>query len=166
LHFDLTVFHGFLTLAVGALHKLQRLNHPYFSNHPLENQCPEPEVAQELYFRIQAGEQSFAECARAYSTGPEAQTGGLLGPMELSQPHPTLATLLSTSQPGQLWPPIRLGEWLVIVRLEKLLPAQLDEPMRQQLLNAQFEAWVQEQIERRRSELLANCSSLIANPSR
>ena len=106
----------------------------------------DPGIAQELYFRIQAGEQSFAECAREYSQGPEAQTGGLQGPVELSMPHPTLAKMLSVSQPGQLWPPTRLGEWMVIVRLEKLIPAQLDERMRSQLLNKQFEAWLSEQI--------------------
>lgn len=34
------------------------------------------ETATELYFRIEAGEESFAELARKYSTGSEAQTGG------------------------------------------------------------------------------------------
>ncbi len=106
----------------------------------------EAEVAQELYFRIKAGEQSFSELAREYSTGPEAQTGGLLGPVELSMPHPTLARMLSISQPGQLLPPTRLGEWFVILRLEKFIPAQLDEAMRQQLLNHLFEAWIQELV--------------------
>ena len=106
----------------------------------------DPGIAQELYFRIQAGEQSFAECAREYSQGPEAQTGGIIGPVELSMPHPDLAKMLSVSQLGQLWPPTRLGEWLVIVRLEKLLPAQLDEKMQEQLLNSLFEAWLSEQV--------------------
>lgn len=104
------------------------------------------EVATELYFRIEAGEQSFAECARAYSQGPEAQTGGLLGPMELTQPHPTIAKMLSISQPGQLHSPIQLGEWFVILRLEKFIGAVLDEPMRQQLLNSLFESWIQQEI--------------------
>lgn len=103
------------------------------------------EVAQELYFRIQAQEQSFGELAREYSQGLEAQTDGLVGPVELGTPHPKLAQMLSTSQPGQLWPPTRLEEWLVIVRLEKCLPAQLDEPMRRHLLNRLFESWLQEQ---------------------
>lgn len=102
-------------------------------------------VAQELYFRIHAGEQTFAELAREYSQGPEAQTGGIIGPVELSMPHPDLAKMLSISQPGQLWPPTRLGEWLVIVRLEKFIPAQLDESMRAGLLNNLFEAWLTEQ---------------------
>jgi parvulin-like peptidyl-prolyl isomerase len=103
-------------------------------------------MAQELYFRIQEGEQSFAEVAHEYSQGLEAQTGGLIGPIELSNSHPVVAQMLSTGQPGQLWPPIRLGEWVVIVRLERLLPARLDEPMRQRLLNELFEAWLQEQL--------------------
>jgi parvulin-like peptidyl-prolyl isomerase len=79
------------------------------------------EVASELYFRIKAKEQSFAELAREYSLGPEAQTGGLLGPVQLSQPHPVLAKMLISAQPGQLYPPTRLGEWFVILRLEKRL---------------------------------------------
>jgi parvulin-like peptidyl-prolyl isomerase len=103
-------------------------------------------ITQELYFRIQEGEQSFADLAREYSQGPESQTGGLIGPVELSVPHPQLARVLSMSQPGQLWPPTQLGEWVVIVRLEKFIPAQLDEPMRQRLLNELFNTWLQEQL--------------------
>jgi hypothetical protein len=62
-------------------------------------------VAQELYFRIQEGEQSFSELAREYSQGPEALTGGLTGPVELILPPRPLAGMLSVSQPDQLWPP-------------------------------------------------------------
>ena len=106
-----------------------------------------PEVAQELYFRIQAGEQSFSECAQAYSQGPEAQTGGLNGPVELQVPHPNLAKLLACAQPGQLLPPTRLGKWLVIVRLETLIPAELDDSKRSQLLQEMFETWISEQVQ-------------------
>jgi parvulin-like peptidyl-prolyl isomerase len=106
----------------------------------------DPGIAQELYFRIQEGEQSFADLAREYSQGPEAQTGGLIGPVELSTPHPTVAQMLRTSQPGQLYPPIRLGEWLVIIRLEKFIPTQLDASIRQRLLNECFSIWLSEQL--------------------
>lgn len=104
-------------------------------------------LAQEIYFRIREGEQSFAELAREYSQGPEAQTDGLLGPVPLSQPHPAISKLLSVSKPGQLWPPRPLSEWFVIVRLEQSLPAQLDQSMRHRLLNELFETWLQEQIQ-------------------
>lgn len=104
-------------------------------------------MAQELYFQIQEGEKSFSNVARMYSQGIEAHTGGLVGPTPLSQPHPVIARLLAVSQPGQLRPPTRLEEWVVIVRLEKFIPAQLDEPMRQHLINELFETWLKEQVQ-------------------
>lgn len=115
------------------------------------------EVAQELFFRIRASEQTFAECAKAYSQGPEAQTGGLIGPVELSQPHPEIVKMLSGSQPNQVLPPSRLGEWFVIVRLEQFIPAQLDEGMRSQLLNRLFEAWIEAQLHQLHTVRLQNC---------
>ncbi|MEP6517857.1 peptidylprolyl isomerase [Microcoleus vaginatus] len=106
----------------------------------------EAEIARELYFRIQEKEQSFAELAREYSQGPEAQVNGILGPAELGTIHPNLAHLLAISLPGQLWHPIPVEGWLAIVRLETLIPAQFDLAMRQRLLRELFEIWVQEQI--------------------
>ncbi|WGV27643.1 peptidylprolyl isomerase [Halotia branconii] len=102
-------------------------------------------IAQELYFRIQANEQSFADVAREYSLGPEAQTGGLVGPIELNALHPAMVQMLSTSQPDQVLPPTRIAEWFVILRLEKFIPAQLDESIKARLLNELFETWLQEQ---------------------
>jgi parvulin-like peptidyl-prolyl isomerase len=66
--------------------------------------------------------------------------------VELSVPHPTLAQILSKSQPGQLLPPTRLGEWLVIVRMEKFIPVQLDDATRQRLIDELFSTWLQEQV--------------------
>jgi parvulin-like peptidyl-prolyl isomerase len=106
----------------------------------------EMEVAQELFFRIQAGEASFNDSAFEYSEGQEAQTGGLIGPVELSMPHPTIASMLSTSTPGELLAPTKLGEWFVILRLEKIIKAQLDETMRQHLLNHMFETWIAQEM--------------------
>ena len=54
--------------------------------------------------------------------------------------------MLTHSQPGQLWTPMQIGEWVVIVRLEKFIPAQLDETMRQQLLNELFAEELQHQL--------------------
>ncbi|MBD0390066.1 MAG: peptidylprolyl isomerase [Nostoc sp. C3-bin3] len=102
-------------------------------------------IAQELYFRIQAKENSFSDLAREYSLGPEAQTGGLVGPIELNALHPVMVQMLSSSQPGQILPPTRIADWFVILRLEKFIPAQLDEFMKVRLLNELFETWLQEQ---------------------
>ncbi|MEM9215949.1 MAG: peptidylprolyl isomerase [Cyanobacteria bacterium P01_F01_bin.150] len=104
-------------------------------------------IAQEVYFRINDGEQTFAELAREYSQGPEAQTDGLIGPVELNVPHPALANLLSRSKPGELSPPTRVGEWMVIVRLERFIPCQMDDAMRRRLLDEQFNTWLREKMQ-------------------
>ncbi|MDJ0581580.1 peptidylprolyl isomerase [Crocosphaera sp.] len=103
-------------------------------------------VAQELYFRIQEGENTFSELARQYSQGSEAQTGGLLGPVELKIPHPKIAQILAASRPGQLSPPTQVGDWWVILRLEKYMSAQLDDNTRQRLLNELFQSWLMAQL--------------------
>ena len=105
----------------------------------------ELDLAQELYFRLQAREQSFAELAKEYSQGPESLIGGFVGPIELGNLPLALAEVLFTSQIGQICP-ISHGEWQMIVRLEQTIPAQLDELMRQKLLNELFELWLSQQL--------------------
>jgi parvulin-like peptidyl-prolyl isomerase len=104
-------------------------------------------IAQELYFRILEGEQQFSDIARQYSQGSEAQTGGLIGPVELNVPHPQVSSILANSQPGKLSPPTKVGDWWIIVRLEKYLSAQLDNATRQRLLNDLFQGWLKTQLE-------------------
>jgi PPIC-type PPIASE domain len=108
---------------------------------------PDAGIVQELYFRIQADEQSFGELAKTYSIGPEVHTNGIVGPVEMGTLHPGLARQLVVSQSGQLWQPTPFGEYFVIIRVEKLLPAQLDAFMRQRLLRELFETWLQERIQ-------------------
>jgi len=104
------------------------------------------ELAAELHQQLREGEASFAELAGRYSEGPEQRSGGLVGPVPLSTPHPALARLLQISQPGQLWPPKQLESWWIIVRLEELRGAQLDEPMARRLMLEQGEDWLRGQV--------------------
>jgi parvulin-like peptidyl-prolyl isomerase len=103
-------------------------------------------VAQELYFRVKEGEQSFDELAREYSQGPEAQTGGLIGPIEVGSVHPNLAKMLIASDVGQVQTPTVIGDWIVLVRLEKVLPVTLDEAMQQRLIDEAFTKWLDESV--------------------
>ena len=103
-------------------------------------------IANELYFRIREGEESFGDLARKYSQGTEAQTYGLMGPVELGNLPLNLASLLHTIPVGEVQPPVRFGEWLAIVRVEQVIPARLDELMRQRLLKENFTAWYQQQL--------------------
>jgi hypothetical protein len=46
-----------------------------------------------------------------------------------------------------LWPPVPIGEWTVILRLEKYIAAQLDPPTEQRLLNDLFQQWLLSQMQ-------------------
>ncbi|MEN9766107.1 MAG: hypothetical protein RLZZ32_67 [Cyanobacteriota bacterium] len=105
------------------------------------------ELAAELYQQIKEGEALFSDLASRFSEGPEKRSGGLLGPVPLSQPHPALAKLLQVSQPGQLWPPKVLDGWWVVVRLEKLMPATLDPALQERLLLEEGERALQRQLQ-------------------
>lgn len=118
-----------------------------------------PEVAQELYFRIKDDENTFSALAMEYSLGTEAQTGGLIGPVEINAPHPKIAQILATCQPGKLVPPTRVGEWIVIVRLENYLSAKLDPTMRQRMLDELFNRWINEATKQKVSFLSSPVTS-------
>ncbi|NBD34212.1 MAG: peptidylprolyl isomerase [Cyanobacteria bacterium] len=105
-------------------------------------------TATELYFRLQNQEASFEELAQTYSQGPEAQTRGIVGPVPVTTPNEKIAKMLVQSEAGQLWPPVRIGEWHIIVRLEKLISAQLNDATRQKLLNELFSKWLEEEVKK------------------
>ncbi len=107
-----------------------------------------PGTAQELYFRIRDDGQDFALIAQQYSEGAEAKTGGLIGPVELNIPHPQIAQTLMIAQPKKVLPPTRIGEWNIILRLEKYFPALLDQNMSKRLLDELFNSWLQETLEK------------------
>jgi parvulin-like peptidyl-prolyl isomerase len=107
---------------------------------------PEAGLTQELYFRAKEQEASFADLAQAYSQGPEALTNGIVGPVSIAKlPAPIVQKLISLT-PGKVSSPIKFQNQWVIFKLERWLPAQLNEPTQQQLLHELFETWLREQV--------------------
>ncbi len=111
-------------------------------------QVDDAAVAQELFFRIQSGEKSFAELAFKYSQGPEARDGGKLGPIPVANLHPDIYRQIANLQPGELSPLFTVSNFYIFVRLEELIPAQFDDNLRQLLLDELFEKWLQDRISR------------------
>ena len=107
------------------------------------------DLIQELHSRIEKGESSFADLAQQYSQGHEALTGGKIGPVSLSSIHPTLAKILTESQPGQLLSPVKIGQWYIIAKLEESIAPQLDAQTSSQLLNELFNTWLQQQVKQK-----------------
>lgn len=106
----------------------------------------DPGLAQELYLRICEGEATFAELAGEHSQGHEKTTRGLVGPAPLSQAHPILVELLRSGSPGQIFPPLRIETWWLVVRLEELLPACFDDAMKGLMSRELFEVWLSEEV--------------------
>ncbi len=126
-------------------------------------------LAHELYYRILEGEITFEQCAIAHSQGPEVRTGGRLGPVPLNRPHPVISKLLSVSQPGQLWPPRAISDWHIIIRLDDIKSAQLDDPTRQALIEELYNTWLQERVNVLTAQALspekqAECAAIAAAP--
>ena len=103
-------------------------------------------LAFELHQRLLEGEAEFAELAAAYSEGPERDTKGLIGPVPLTQAHPTVAEKLRISQPGQLWQPFFLVDIWLILRLDRWEGARLEDQLREELLNELFYDWLQRRV--------------------
>jgi parvulin-like peptidyl-prolyl isomerase len=108
----------------------------------------EIDVAEEIYFRLVSEESSFVEQAPLHSEGIEAKTKGISGPVELGKLDPILANALITLQPSEVLPPLLIGEWWVVLQLETIIPAQLDEEMRHHLTEELFNQWIYEEVQK------------------
>ncbi len=108
---------------------------------------PDESLALELYCRLRTGEQDFATLAKRYSKGTEAMTCGLLGPVPSNSPHPKIARKLAAAKEGVVLSPEHVGEWHVILRLERRIGAAMDENTEAWLLDRAVEEWAMELLE-------------------
>jgi len=106
----------------------------------------EQELAEELYHQLRGGEADFPELARQYSRGQERFTRGLVGPAPLSRAHPELVNRLRSGEPGQLWEPFELPDVWVVLRLEQVFPAELDDAMADRMMAESFDRWFAERV--------------------
>ena len=90
-------------------------------------------LAYHLYYSIESEEVEFGEVAAKYSEGPESKTQGILGPCDLTVPHPDISSRLRTASPKQLFQPFQVDEWFVILRLEYRFDSELNESTKQVL---------------------------------
>ena len=90
-------------------------------------------VANELYMRIKENEEPFWKIAKNYSDGPEKYSEGRIGPTRMSDLNPYIYKLLEISELGQLWPPKRLNEWWIILKLDRRIKLELNEDLKNNL---------------------------------
>jgi parvulin-like peptidyl-prolyl isomerase len=121
-------------------------------------------LAQELFFRISAQEQTFTDVARQYSQGIEAYTGGIMSPISIGRLPKSLAQILRSLKPGEIYRPTVLDNHFVIVRLEQIIPAKLNALTAKSLLNELFESWLQKQLKTLETESTQLPSNTLLTP--
>ena len=125
------------------LERKSELDQVVYSLLRLENRF----LARELYLQIESGESNFADLARRYAEGPERNTNGIVGPVSLTQAHPTLVEKLRVAQPGVLLEPFRIPDWWLVVRLECFAPATFTDEVSEQMREEMFNAWIEEEAD-------------------
>ena len=89
------------------------------------------DLAYNLFYAIESREIEFGEAAARHSCGPEAKTQGIVGPVDLTTPHPEVAARLRTASPRQLFPPFQADQWVAVIRLEYRFDSEYDDNTRQ-----------------------------------
>lgn len=107
-------------------------------------QLDDPELAQELYFRLREQEADFPELC-IHSLGSERHTLGRVGPVALESLSALLCNVIRSCRIGELHPPLESDQGTILVlRLEERLPAQLDAATRSRLEDELLHRWIRE----------------------
>ena len=105
-----------------------------------------PGLINELYYAIDANEISFGAAAAQYSVGPESKTQGLVGPVDLTVPHPEIASRLRVAQPGLMSEVFVAGEWHSLIRLEYRYESVFDDATKRFLEDVSLRTFLSREI--------------------
>jgi parvulin-like peptidyl-prolyl isomerase len=119
-------------------------------------------AAEELYLRLLDDDADFGSLARTHSLGEERYTRGLVGPMLINQPHATIRAVLDKLTVGEVHPPFRVENWVLLVQMEHRLPASLTDATRMQLYNELFQRDLEATLDQ---QLQAIYTSLLPAPA-
>jgi PPIC-type PPIASE domain len=106
-------------------------------------------LAEEIFFRVQSGEQSLSDLAFKYSECEAARDGGKISTGDINRSHPAIAPYLFNLKSGELSPIFALDNLHVFIRSEGCISAELNDDLNSILIDELFETWVQEQISNR-----------------
>ena len=85
------------------------------------------DLAYDLFYSIDSSEITFGSAAEKHSCGPESKTRGIIGPVDLTTPHPEVSARLRTAIPGKIFTPFKADDWYAIIRLEYRFDSEYDE---------------------------------------
>ncbi len=96
---------------------------------------------------LRADNASFCALALEHSKGKQSrENGGFVGICFIAKLLPEIAEAVSKAKEGDVFGPVQTKLGYHIIRIEKLFPTELNESVREEILDSLFQAWLQEQI--------------------
>jgi len=101
-------------------------------------------TAKNIVAKLLAGSDSFCALAWEYSQGKSShENGGFMGIRCLIELLPEIVAVIADAQEGELRGPIQTKLGYHILRIERLLPLELNQLVREQVMEALFTVWLQ-----------------------
>ena len=128
---------------------------PYFFEHQLdyaeaamyEVVLDDLDLAMELFYALSEGEMGFPEMAHQYIEDQSLRrTGGYRGLVRRQELKPELSAAVFAAQPPQILQPIETSQGIHLILVEEIVPAQLNEQRRSQIVSDLFKSWLQRKI--------------------
>lgn len=108
----------------------------------------EQALAEELKSQIIEDGARLEQLVQKYSIAEDQLFNGMMGAISRGSMPDGLRAAVDLANPGELIGPLEIeGVWY-LVRLEKFLPAALDEQLKQELESELFEQWLEDKIQK------------------
>ena len=106
-------------------------------------QVKDQNLAQELYLKLESNESEFSKLAKEYSLGPEKYRNGVEGPTLLSNINPKIKDVLKSKDKGLVCEPFNINDKWIVIRLDEIIYAELNESMKKILSNELLELFLE-----------------------
>jgi parvulin-like peptidyl-prolyl isomerase len=108
----------------------------------------EENLAQEIYYQIEAGEISFYEAAHSYHIEEECrQKCGYEGEVYRWSLQPKIADIIFSIPPKHLIGPLKTDKGYHLLMIEEVIPAELTGNKYREILNQMFQQWLISELE-------------------
>ncbi|AKG20543.1 peptidylprolyl isomerase [Calothrix sp. 336/3] len=100
-------------------------------------------IATKIINNLREKNASFCSLALEYSLGKQSrENGGFVGVQYLVELAPEIIASLSNAETGEIIGPIQTKLGYHILRVEKWFPTELNQAVREQIMNSLFEIWL------------------------
>ncbi len=105
---------------------------------------PDLATAWKIVQILREGHASFCTLALEYSKGKQSQeNGGFVGVRYVVELLPEIAEAVNNAKEGEIIGPVQSSLGYHVLRVEKCFPIELNQQVREQVMNASFQLWLQ-----------------------